>query len=243
MPTGSTSIPHSAESLRERLIIALDVRNATEAQALVQKIGGGAVFYKVGLQLFVAEGPRFVRDLVNSGKKVFLDLKFHDIPNTAAGAVKSAAELGASLLTIHAAGGTKMMAAAVEAAGKTGAKILAVTMLTSIAEAEIKELALSGCVEDRVLTLAELAKNSGCHGVVASPREASQIRKVVGGEMLIVTPGIRPAGEAAGDQARISTPADALRAGATHLVVGRPITEAPDPAAAAQAILKEMAMA
>ena len=246
MPFGLPPTQATAETaLKERLIVALDVPNAVQAQALVRKIGDSAFFYKVGLQLFVAEGPRFVRELVSSGKRVFLDLKFHDIPNTAAGAVKSAAELGASLLTVHAAGGSKMLRAAAEAANlsKTGPKILAVTMLTSIDQTDMAELKLSGSVTDCALNLAVLAKRSGCHGVVSSPHEAAQIREAVGETMLIVTPGIRPSGGVAGDQARVATPADAVRAGATHLVVGRPITDAPDPAAAAQAILKEMASA
>jgi orotidine-5'-phosphate decarboxylase len=246
MPTEPASTQHPTDiPLKERLIVALDVPNTAQAQALVQRIGDGAIFYKVGLQLFVAEGPGFVRNLVTSGKKVFLDLKFHDIPNTAAGAVKSTAELGISLLTVHAVGGSKMLEAAVEAANqsKNRPKILAVTMLTSISEADMAELRLSGSMADRVLSLADIAKKSGCHGVVSSPREASQIRRAIGSEMLIVTPGIRPSGEAEGDQARIATPADALLAGATHLVVGRPITDNPNPAAAVQAILKQMASA
>jgi orotidine-5'-phosphate decarboxylase len=228
--------------LKERLIIALDVSTAAQAQGLVQKIGEGAIFYKVGLQLFTAEGPGLVRDLVKSGKRVFLDLKFHDIPNTVAGAVRSASELGVTMLTVHAGGGSKMLAAAADAATQspTGPKILAVTMLTSLGPGDMAALGLSASMSDHVLNLARLAQNSKCHGVVASPQEATAIRKAVGMGMLIVTPGIRPSGYAVGDQARTATPAEALRAGATHLVVGRPVTAAADPAGAAQSILKQM---
>lgn len=238
-------IQSSQLELRDRLIIALDVSSAAEAQALVAKIGDSAHFYKVGLQLFTAAGPQVVRDLVQSGKKVFLDLKFHDIPNTVAGAVRSAAELRVSMLTVHAGGSSKMLSAAVEAANQADSvpKILAVTMLTSLAPDDLPEIGISGEITAQVLRLAKVAKQAGCHGVVASPLEVSQIRKAVGQGILIVTPGIRPGGSAADDQARTATPSEALRAGATHLVVGRPITAAPNAADAAQAILKEMASA
>src|SRR6185312_456134 len=170
-------IQSSHLELRDRLIVALDVSTAVEARDLVAKIGDSAHFYKVGLQLFAAAGPQVVRDLVQSGKKVFLDLKFHDIPNTVAGAVKSASELGVSMLTVHAAGGAKMLAAAAQASGqsKSAPRILAVTMLTSLAADDLPEIGISGALADQVVRLAQVAKRAGCHGVVASPLEVSQI--------------------------------------------------------------------
>ena len=227
---------------RDRLIVALDVPTAAEARDLVSRIGSSATTYKVGKQLFTAEGPQIVRDLVSSGRKVFLDLKFHDIPNTVAGAVMSAAALGVTMLTVHASGGSKMLRAAVEAAA-SGPMVLAVTVLTSLGDEDLSELGIAGRAADHVLRLASLARSCGCPGLVASPQEASAIRRSLGSGFAIVTPGIRPAGSASGDQARIATPADALRAGATHLVVGRPITAAADSAAAAKAVLEEIAAA
>jgi len=224
---------------RDRLIVALDVPNAAEARRLAGQIGEAAGFFKVGKQLFTAEGPQIVRDLVASGRRVFLDLKFHDIPNTVAGAVTSAVELGVSMLTVHASGGSRMLRAAVEAAG-TGPMVLAVTVLTSLGDADLSEIGVAGRPRDLVLRLAGLARTSGCTGIVASPNEAAEIRGELGTGFAIVTPGIRPAGSQTGDQARIATPAEAIRAGATHLVVGRPITGVPDPAAAARSVLAEI---
>lgn len=230
---------------RDRLIVALDFKSARDAQALVARLGDSVSFYKVGLQLFAAEGPDVVRHLVGSGKKVFLDLKFHDIPNTVAGAVRSAADLGVTMLTVHASGGRKMLETAVAAAKESSSKpaILAVTMLTSLGQDSLPELGLSGAVEDNVVRMAKVAKTAGCQGVVASPLEASQVRKAVGSEMWIVTPGIRSSTAPSDDQARTTSPTLALRAGATHLVVGRPITAASDPAHAARSILEEMTLA
>jgi len=227
---------------RERLIVALDVASAVDAQQLVATLGESVIFYKVGKQLFTAEGPRVVRELVESGRKVFLDLKFHDIPNTVAGAVQSAAQLGVSMLTVHASGGTAMLRAAVESAAKSATPplILGVTVLTSIDKAALEETGVSGTVQSQVLRLAELALNAGCGGIVASAQEAAEIRRELGAGFAIVTPGIRPAGGEVGDQARVVTPAAALKAGATHLVVGRPITAAALPAQAVQQILQEM---
>jgi orotidine-5'-phosphate decarboxylase len=227
---------------RDRLIVALDVSTAAEAQKIVEAVGRSATSFKVGKQLFTAEGPAFVRSLVASGRKVFLDLKFHDIPNTVAAAVRSAAGLGVSMLTVHASGGAKMLRAAADAAkeAKTPPLVLAVTVLTSLGDGDLQEIGISGRAGDQVLRLAELARNNGCLGVVASPQEVRKLREMLGTGFAIVTPGIRPAGAEAGDQARIATPADAVRNGATYLVVGRPITEAKDPARAADAILKEI---
>ena len=225
--------------VRERLIVALDVSTAREAQALVQRIGDSAGIYKVGLQLFTHEGPRVIRDLVGSGRRVFLDLKLHDIPNTVSHAVKAAVELGAHMLTVHASGGTAVLRAATEAAGNR-LSILAVTVLTSLNDEDMQEIGVSGRVADQALRMAALARSTGCHGVVTSPREASLLRKSLGEGFAIVTPGVRPAGAESHDQQRIATPAQAIANGASHIVVGRPITHASDPAAAAQAIIREM---
>src|SRR5689334_9766151 len=206
---------------RDRLIVALDVSSASEVQRIVTAVGGSATTFKVGKQLFTAEGPQIVRDLVASGRRVFLDLKFHDIPNTVAGAVASAAQLGVSMLTVHASGGSKMLKAAIEAAGPSGPMILAVTVLTSLNDQDLTEIGVSGRASDQVLRLAGLALVCGCPGIVASPGEAAQIRRELGTGFAVVTPGIRPSGSDVGDQARVATPADAIRAGATHLVVGR----------------------
>jgi orotidine-5'-phosphate decarboxylase len=227
---------------RERLIVALDVNTAAEARRLAGALGDAAGVFKVGKQLFTAAGPSVVRDLVASGRKVFLDLKFHDIPNTVAGAVREAGRLGASMLTVHASGGAKMLRAAAEAAAG-GPLVLAVTVLTSLGDEDLREIGVSGRVLDQALRLAALARDNGCGGVVASPQEVRELRRELGGGFAIVTPGIRPAGESAGDQARVATPTDAIRAGATYLVVGRPITGAADPAAEAGRIVAEIAAA
>ncbi len=230
---------------KDRLIVALDVPGATEARQIVQAIGEAATTYKIGKQLFTAEGPQVVRDLVASGRKVFLDLKYHDIPNTVAAAVRSAAELGVSMMTVHASGGSKMLRAAVEAASQSPAKpmVLAVTVLTSLSDADLQELGIAGSVLSQVLRLGALARAAGCGGLVASAQEARELRKALGEGFAIVTPGVRPAGAAAGDQARVVTPKEAIAAGATYLVVGRPILEAPDPAKAARQIADEIAAA
>jgi orotidine-5'-phosphate decarboxylase len=227
---------------RDRLIVALDVPSAAPARQVVQTLGEAISTYKIGKQLFTAEGPGIVRDLVASGRRVFLDLKFHDIPNTVGAAVRSAAELGVSMLTVHASGGSKMLQAAVEAAGQSASKpmILAVTVLTSMGDADLQEIGISGNVLSQVLRLGALARSAGCSGLVASAHEARELRRQLGDGFEIVTPGVRPAGAAVGDQARVLTPAEAIQAGATRLVVGRPITEAANPALAAQQILAEI---
>jgi orotidine-5'-phosphate decarboxylase len=232
----------ASSGMRERLIVALDVSSAGEAQALVQRIGDAAGIYKVGLQLFTAEGPDFVRDLVGSGRRVFLDLKLHDIPNTVSHAVQNAVDLGVYMLTVHASGGSAMLRAAAEAAsGKLN--ILAVTVLTSLNDEDMDEIGVAGRVSDQALRMAALAQRVGCQGIVSSPREALLIRKSLGEGFAIVTPGIRPAGSDSNDQQRIATPARAIENGASHLVIGRPITHAADPALAARSIISEMEQA
>jgi orotidine-5'-phosphate decarboxylase len=227
---------------QDRLIVALDVSSAAEARQLVTAVGGSATTFKVGKQLFTAEGPQVVRDLVCSGRKVFLDLKFHDIPNTVAGAVASASALGVSMLTVHASGGSKMLKAACEAAAGVNPHpmILAVTVLTSFSDADLQEQGITNGVEKQVLRLARLALQAGCGGVVASAHEAANLRHSFGTGFAIVTPGVRPAGADAGDQTRVVTPKDAINAGADYIVVGRPITGAKEPARAAAAILAEI---
>lgn len=228
---------------RERLIVALDVSSAAAAQKIVAAVGDSAFLYKVGKQLFTAEGPGIVRDLVASGRRVFLDLKFHDIPNTVSAAVAEAAKLKVSMLTVHASGGSRMLKAAAEAAAASASKpmVLGVTVLTSFRDADVQEVGFSGRVVDNVLRLAALARSCGCGGIVTSAREAAEVRRELGVGFAIVTPGVRPAGSDVGDQARVVTPAEAIAAGATHIVVGRPITAAANPQAAARAILEEMA--
>ncbi len=228
---------------RERLIVALDVSSAAAAKKIVAAVGDSARIYKVGMQLYTAEGPQIVRDLIASGREVFLDLKYHDIPNTVAAAVVEAAKLRVSMLTAHAAGGGRMLRSAVEAARDTNAAtmVLAVTMLTSLDQRDLESVGVRGNVMDQVSRMAALAIASGCHGVVSSAQEASTLRSELGDGFLIVTPGVRPAGSGHGDQARVVTPAEAIASGASYIVVGRPITEAPDPAAEAREILAQIA--
>jgi orotidine-5'-phosphate decarboxylase len=228
---------------RQRLIVALDVSSAAAAHKIVAAVGDSAHAYKVGMQLYTAEGPAIVRDLVGSGRRVFLDLKYHDIPNTVGAAVREAAQLGVSMLTVHACGGSKMLRAAVEAAQTVNPNllVLAVTVLTSLDDADLNMLGIRGGVLDQVLRVAALALSNGCKGIVASALEASALRQEFGRDFTIVTPGVRPAGSGADDQARVVTPAEAIAAGASYIVVGRPITDAPDPAAEARAILGQLA--
>jgi orotidine-5'-phosphate decarboxylase len=196
--------------------------------------------FKIGTQLFTAAGPELVRGLVARGERVFLDLKFHDIPNTVVSAVAEACRLRASLVDVHALGGRGMMEAAVAALPAMGTRLLAVTILTSHDDESLATVGVQGPVADSVRRLALLAKQAGVDGVVASPHEVAVVREACGGDFLIVTPGIRPAGSDPGYQARAATPAAALAAGADYLVVGRPIVAAADPAVAARGILKEM---
>ena len=229
--------------MQERLIVALDVPTARQAQAIVTAVGSPAPLFKIGKELFTAEGPAVVRDLVAAGRKVFLDLKFHDIPNTVAAAVREAAKLKVSMLTVHAAGGSRMLKAAAEAAAQSQLPplLLAVTVLTSMTEQELAETGVSGTVPAQVLRLASLALRAGCGGIVASPLEAGELRRELGAGFAIVTPGVRPAGDDKGDQARVMTPRQAIEAGATHIVVGRPITAAANPAEAVRKIYQELA--
>jgi len=251
MPVLSNRIPSESSDSRShshgnydpcrRLIVALDVSTAAAAQKIVAAVGDSALTYKVGMQLYTAEGPQVVRDLVASGRRVFLDLKYHDIPTTVGAAVAEAANLGVSMLTVHAAGGGKMLRAAADAAkARPELVVLAVTVLTSMDGNDLDKLGVRGTVEDTVVRLATIALANGCQGVVASAREASRLRADLGDEFVIVTPGVRPAGSAVGDQVRVVTPAEAIAAGASYVVVGRPITEAADPAAEARAILAQI---
>ena len=231
-----------ANDPRQRLIVALDVSTAAAAQKIVAAVGDSALTYKVGMQLYTAEGPQVVRDLVSSGRQVFLDLKYHDIPNTVGSAVSEAAKLGVSMLTVHASGSDKMLCAAVDAArARPGLMVLAVTVLTSMDGSDLEAIGMAGSVADSVVRLARIALANGCQGIVTSAREASKVRAELGKDFAIVTPGVRPAGSSVGDQKRVVTPAEAIAAGASHIVVGRPITEAADPAAEARAILAQMA--
>src|SRR5438270_5013436 len=244
--TSSSFHSHSQSSTpksgKERLIVALDVASAAAAQKLVQAIGNEAVFYKVGLQLFTAAGPRIVQELVASGKKVFLDLKIHEIPNSAAGAVKSAAALGVDMVTVHASGGKAMMKAAAEAAvsAQKPLLVLAVTVLTSLSGEDLREIGYAAGAKSQDVRLAKLAQESGCGGLVASANEVAELRAAVGNAMRLVIPGIRPAGTDKQDQQRTATPAHAIRDGADYLVVGRPINTAGDPAGAAREIVREI---
>ena len=236
---------------KDKIIVALDVSGADAALRIAHGLHGHVGMFKIGKELFTAEGPAVVRSLAAAGEQVFLDLKFHDIPNTVRGAAHQAGLLGVNLLTVHAAGGGKMIAAAVEgvraASGRRGdsrpARVLAVTVLTSLGAEDLAEVGFQGAPDEVVVRLARLAQAAGADGVVASPREIAAIRTACGPGFLIVTPGIRPAGGAADDQARTATPASAIRAGADYLVIGRPITGAPDPASASDAIAAEMASA
>lgn len=226
---------------RERLIVGLDVPTVAEAEAKVRALGDSVLFYKIGYQLVFAGGLEFARALAQDGKKVFLDMKLLDIDNTVAKAVENIAGMGMSMLTLHAY--PKAMRAAVAAARGSGLCLLGVTVLTSMDADDLLEVGYEYDPHTLVLRRAEQARAAGMGGVVCSAEEAAAVRKVVGAEMAIVTPGIRPAGADKGDQKRVMTPAEALKAGSSHLVVARPIVKADDPRAAADAILAEMAEA
>lgn len=230
------------------LIVALDVPTKAAVAETVKRLGDAVDFYKIGLELFSAEGPDVVKLVKDAGKRVFLDLKLHDIPRTVERAVKSGASLGVDLMTIHASGGRAMIRAAADAAASFGAQapaILAVTVLTSLDQSDLTDLGISRAVSDHVEALGRLAITNGANGIVCSPKEVATMNRVLcplaeGRRVLFVTPGVRPAGSAVGDQKRVATPAGAVRDGSTHLVVGRPILEAEDPVAAARAIRAEM---
>ena len=233
------------EEARRRLIVALDVPTSAAALDLVNQLENCCSWFKVGLELFVAAGPAIVNPIVARGHSVFLDLKFNDIPNTVAGAVRSAASLGVHMMTLHAAGGPVMLAAARAALeGLTDApQLLAVTVLTSMDATQMSAVGIDRSPGEQVGWLARMGLDAGMRGFVCSPEEVAALRTLTGPEGVLVIPGIRPAGSENGDQKRIATPAEALRLGASHLVVGRPITQALDPAEAAEAILEEMAEA
>jgi orotidine-5'-phosphate decarboxylase len=215
------------------VIVALDFESAAEALALVERLGEEADHYKVGLQLLAEAGPQLVASLVQSGKHVFLDLKLHEIPNSVAGAIKAAGKLGVSMVTVHASAGSAVLCAAVAAAKPfPQLKVLALTVITSLCDADLPEIGLAASVEAQVTRLARLAAQSGCHGVVASAHEAEYLCNSLPKGTLIVCPGIQLAQGSATDQVRVATPQAAARAGATHVILGRAITAAPEPAAA-----------
>lgn len=225
------------------VLVAIDRPDLEGALALARSLVGAVGGLKLGLELFVAEGPAAVRALAATGLPIFLDLKLHDIPNTVAGAVRAAAGLGAALLTVHAAGGRAMLEAAVRAARASPSppRLLAVTVLTSLDAGDLAATGVADAPLEQAVRLARLAREAGLDGVVCSPQEIAAVRAALGPEPLVVVPGIRPAGGATGDQKRVASPAEALAAGADLLVIGRPITAAPDPAAAARGIAEEIA--
>jgi orotidine-5'-phosphate decarboxylase len=240
---GSSSRFDPYEEARQRLIIALDFPTADAAFDLVDKLDSQCVWFKVGLELFVAGGPSLIQPLIERGCSIFLDLKFNDIPNTVAGAIRSAAALGVRMMTVHANGGPAMLAAAQAALdGLTDPpQLLAVTVLTSMDQSQVTAVGVERTPAAQVELLARMGLSAGINGFVCSPQEVATLRSLAGPAAVLVIPGIRPAGGEVGDQKRVATPADALRHGASYLVVGRPITQAADPAAAAKAILAEMA--
>jgi orotidine-5'-phosphate decarboxylase len=226
---------------RDRLIVALDLPSTDAARGLISKLGDAVSFYKIGYQLGFAGGLEFARELIGQGKQVFVDLKLHDIGNTVEKGVESIAKIGATFLTVHAYPQT--MKAAVAGKGNSKLKILAVTVLTSYDDKDLRDAGYGSPVSELVKRRAEQARDIGIDGLVCSPEEAAALRSVAGDKMVLVTPGIRPAGAAAGDQKRIMTPAKAIAAGADYLVVGRPVTEAADPKAAARSIVEEIVQA
>jgi orotidine-5'-phosphate decarboxylase len=228
----------STSNPRDRLIVALDLPAVEEARRIVAAIGEAASFYKIGYQLAYAGGLAFAEELIGAGRKVFLDLKLHDIANTVEEGVRSVARLGATFLTVHAYPQT--MRAAIAGKGGSELKLLAVTVLTSYDDTDAREAGYAASIDELVATRAALARDIGMDGIVCAASEAARVRAIVGPGRLIVTPGIRPAGAAAGDQKRIVTPAAAIRAGVDHIVVGRPITSAADPKRAAEAIVTEL---
>jgi orotidine-5'-phosphate decarboxylase len=231
----------SAIAPKDRLIVALDLPGIEPAEAMIKRLGDSVSFYKIGYQLAYAGGLSLVRDLRAAGKQVFIDVKLHDIGNTVASGVRSLSSLGATFVTVHAYPQT--MQAAVDGRGQSGLKILAVTVLTSYNEADMESAGYRHTIADLVAARARQAKAIGVDGLVCSPEEAASLRGIVGDQMALVTPGIRPAGAATGDQKRIMTPSRAIAAGADYLVVGRPILEAADPKAAADSIQAEIAQA
>lgn len=232
--------------MKPEVILALDVPDAASVAPVLARLPPELAWFKVGLELFTAAGPDIVHALSRDGRRIFLDLKLHDIPRTVANAVTAAGTLGASLMTVHAMGGKAMLAAAAEAAkafGPDRPRLVAVTTLTSLSQQDFNDLGIRRSVTDQALRLTELALTSGIDGVVTSVLEAAALRKAFGSAPILVTPGIRPSGADVGDQKRVATPAMAVESGATYLVVGRPIMEAPDPAAATRNIQAEITSA
>ncbi|HET8549743.1 MAG TPA: orotidine-5'-phosphate decarboxylase [Bryobacteraceae bacterium] len=223
------------------IIIALDLDSAGAARDLVRRLGGAASFYKVGLELYAAAGMSFVRELLDAGKQVFLDLKFYDIGETVKRAVSQVARTGVRFLTIH--GSRPVVRAAVEGRGDSRLQLLAVTVLTNFDDAEVAELGYRYPVAELVALRARHAREAGCEGLVCSALEVARVREIAGPDAILVTPGVRSAGAAAGDQKRVATPAEALRNGANYLVIGRQVTRAPDPVAALRRIEEEIAVA
>lgn len=233
------------DAARQQLVVALDVPDAKSAIHLVDRLDGACSWFKVGMELFTAAGPAIVEELVRRRHSVFLDLKFHDIPNTVAGAVRSAARLGVRMVNVHAAGGPAMLAAARAALEGVdhAPQLLAVTVLTSMDAAQLRAAGIARTPAKQVELLAKMGLKAGIRGFVCSPEEVARVRALTGPDGVLVVPGVRPAATQKADQRRIATPAKALRAGASYLVVGRPITQAANPAEAAEAIVREMATA
>jgi orotidine-5'-phosphate decarboxylase len=229
----------SQPSPRDRLIVALDLADTAAAKAMVAQLGDAVTFYKIGLELTYGGGLALAKDLVQQGKQVFLDLKLHDIPNTVARATEQVGQIGATFLTVHAFSQT--MKAAVGALGASPMKLLAVTVMTSYDDSDLAEAGYRLGVKDLVAQRARQAQSAGVHGLILSAEEVAAMRAALGPDMMLVTPGIRPAGAALADQKRVMTPAEAIRAGSDYLVVGRPVTQAADPKAAAEAIVAEIA--
>jgi orotidine-5'-phosphate decarboxylase len=222
----------------------MDVPTFGEMERIVDSVGDEVITYKVGHQLFTAEGPRVIRYLRQRDKNVFLDLKLHEIPNSVASAVRSAGNHGVDMITVHASGGRAMMAAGVEAASEfPGLTILALTVVTGLTDQDLTEIGIDASNDEQVNRLARLAESSGCHGVIASPAETKMLRDVLAAQSLIVTPGVRPAGTSANDQARVATPAEAVANGASYVIIGRPITQSEDPARTAREINEQIAIA
>jgi orotidine-5'-phosphate decarboxylase len=232
--------PSSTISTRDRLIVALDFPTKSKALALVSALSGSASNYKIGLQLYTAEGPGIVRAIAATGAKIFLDLKLHDIPSTVAKAVAAAGELGVQMLTVHLSGGRAMLEAAVEARSPN-LSLLGVTVLTSATPETLSETGVNSGIEEQVLRLAELGKKSGIDGLITSPQEVRILRERLGDQIKLIAPGVRPSWAAANDQKRFTTPNEALKSGADYLVIGRPITADPDPRTAVERLLEEIA--
>jgi len=221
------------------MIVALDLPTKTQALALVSTLADAVSTYKIGLQLYTAEGPEIVRAVAATGAKIFLELKLHDIPNTVAKAVATAGELGVQMLTLHLSGGRHMLSAAVEAK-PSNLLLLGVTVLTSATQETLRETGVNSGIEEQVLRLAEIGRQTGIDGLITSPHEVRTLRKQLGDEMKLITPGVRPSWAPANDQKRFTTPNEALQNGADYLVIGRPITAHPDPRAAIERLLAEI---